>query len=146
MKELPDAVYAQVTALSEQGSQAFDREEFEHALTLFTRAWDVLPEPRTDWKAGIWILAGQGDCLFFLGRFCEAREIFMIALDAGIADEGTNTFAHLRLGEIDFELGSLDSAAQYLMRAFLLGGHELLASEDPKYGEFLRTRAVLDDA
>jgi tetratricopeptide (TPR) repeat protein len=146
MAELPDAIYAQVTELSDQGSQAFDRGEFEQALSVFTRAWEMLPEPRTEWKAGVWILAGQGDCLFFLCRFREAREIFIVALNADISDTGNNTFAHLRLGEIDCELGNLDSAAQYLMRAFMLGGHELLASEDPKYGEFLRTRAVLDDA
>jgi hypothetical protein len=42
-------------------------------------------------------------------------------------------FIHLRLGEIAFESGDRRRAADELARAYMGGGREAFATEDPKY-------------
>jgi len=51
-----------------------------------------------------------------------------------------NPFIHLRLGQCALEEGHLDEAAEHLARAYMLEGAEILAEDDPKYFEFLKTR------
>lgn len=141
---LPDDIYEKVTTLSEAANQEFERAEFTKALSLYDQAWDLLPPPKNPWEACLWLTAAQADCLYFLARFPEARERLQDALKlpGGIA----NTFVHLRLGEVEFELGNLDSAADHLMRAHAVGGPELLAAEPPRYLQFLSTRAIIGDS
>ena len=50
-----------------------------------------------------------------------------------------NPFLHLRLGQCQFELGSLDRAADELARAYMGAGEEIFEAAD-KYFEFLKTR------
>jgi hypothetical protein len=56
------------------------------------------------------------------------------------ADAIGNAFLHLRLGQSQFELGSLDRAADELARAYMAAGREIFDSDDEKYLAFLRTR------
>lgn len=90
----------------------------------------------------MWILAGIGDCHFFLKDFERARA----ALEAALQVRGAigNTFLHLRLGETLFELSLHDRAANELIRAYATGGPEAFVDEDPKYLEFLGSRADLE--
>ena len=53
-----------------------------------------------------------------------------------------NPFIHLRLGQCQFELGNPDRSADELMRAYMGGGPEIFGNDDPKYLEFLSTRAT----
>jgi hypothetical protein len=52
-----------------------------------------------------------------------------------------NPFIHFRLGQCQFELGNLDRAADELMRAYMGAGREIFDQDDPKYFQFLATRA-----
>ena len=40
---------------------------------------------------------------------------------------------HIRLGQVEFELGNLERGAEELARAYLQQGQNVFASEDPKY-------------
>lgn len=46
----------QIDALCEQGNALADKRDFPAALTKFWAAWDLLPEPQTEWPAATWIL------------------------------------------------------------------------------------------
>ena len=50
-----------------------------------------------------------------------------------------NPFLHLRLGQCQFELDSLDRAADELARAYLGAGSDIFEGAD-KYFAFLKTR------
>jgi hypothetical protein len=54
-----------------------------------------------------------------------------------------NPFLHLRFGQVLFDRGELDRAADELIRAYALEGEEIFANDDPRYLAFLRTRAIL---
>jgi tetratricopeptide (TPR) repeat protein len=139
MAELSDDIHEEIKRLCAQGDAQAEAGEFAAALPLYWAAFDLLPEPKTDWEAGTWTLAAIGDANFLSGDFEAGRDNLSNAMH--FPDAIGNPFLHLRLGQCQFELGNLDRAADELMRAYMGGGPELLADEDPKYLQFLSTRA-----
>ncbi len=135
--ELNDQTYQQITALCEQGDALADEERYAEALECFRQAWDLLPEPQTEWEAATWILAAVGDTEFLRGNYPAARDALSQAMYC--PDAIGNPFLHLRLGQAQFELGNHERAADELIRAYALGEEELWADEDPKYLDFLAT-------
>ncbi len=139
--ELDDALHAKITAHTTRGEQLFKRDKHSEAIGEYHQAWQLLPDPKEDWEAATWILAAIGDSLFMLKRFEESRDAFRHAMHCPKAIG--NPFLHLRLGQLNFELGDLDRSADELIRAYAVAGPEIFSSEDPKYLTFLGTRADL---
>jgi hypothetical protein len=107
-------------------------------LKKYGAAWDLLPEPKTQWEAATWILGTIGDVSFQSGDFGAGRDKLSLAMQC--PDAIGNPFLHLRPGQCQFELGSLDRAADELARAYMAEGTEIFGDEDPKYLDFLKTR------
>ena len=80
MAELNDHIYEQITALCEQGDELADAERYAEAIERFWQAWDLLPEPQTEWEAATWILAAVGDTEFLRGSHEAAREALSHAM------------------------------------------------------------------
>ena len=138
MAQLSDKVHERIQALCAKGDAFADDENYAAGLRTFWEAWDLLPEPRTDWEAATWILGAIGDANFLSGDFAAGRDNLSMAMRC--PDAVGNPFLHLRLGQCQFELGNLDRAADELARAYMAEGDELLEDEDPKYFAFLKTR------
>jgi tetratricopeptide (TPR) repeat protein len=139
MAELDDALYERIGALSEAGDALVEDGDYAGALEKYWQAFDLLPEPRTNWEAGTWLMAAVGDTNFHQGDYEAGRDNLGHAMH--FPDAIGNPFLHLRLGQCQFELGNLDRAADELMRAYMGGGPELFEDEDDKYLRFLGTRA-----
>jgi tetratricopeptide (TPR) repeat protein len=140
-KNLSRQVHSQITALSEQGSEQFDAGQYEEALRLWCQALELIPEPRENWEASTWVFTSIGDALYHLGRFEKALDALSNAIRC--PDGLGNPYLHLRLGQVQFELGNQDRAADELMRAYMGGGPEIFEDDEPKYLDFLKTRAQL---
>jgi tetratricopeptide (TPR) repeat protein len=136
--ELPDELYDKIKRLCAQGDQHAKSKQFDTALTLYWQAHDLLPEAKTDWAAGTWILTAIGDANFLSGDFEAGRENLSAAMHYPNAIG--NPFIHLRLGQCQFELGNLDRAADELARAYMGAGLEIFCEDDAKYLDFLETR------
>jgi tetratricopeptide (TPR) repeat protein len=136
VRELDDAVYHQITYLSERGNTLMDEGAPARAAEMFERALDLLPEPKTDWEAATWLNASLGDALFAQQQFAGARDRFLDALNC--PDGPTNPFVQLRLGECCHELGDAARAKQHLLRAYMLDGPQIFASEPRKYYDVIR--------
>ncbi|HET7434617.1 MAG TPA: tetratricopeptide repeat protein [Thermoanaerobaculia bacterium] len=134
--EMDDALYERLVACTNRGNERFDEDDYEGALAEFRAALELIPKPVEDWEAATWVLASIGDALFYLDRYPEAHEALAhaVACPGGL---GT-AFIHLRLGQVQFELGNTDRAKDELARAYMAGGPEIFAQEDPKYITFLR--------
>jgi hypothetical protein len=65
------------------------------------RAWDLLPEPKTEWEAATWILAAVGDANFLGADYVAGRDNLATAMHCPGAIG--NPFMHLRLGQCQFE-------------------------------------------
>jgi tetratricopeptide (TPR) repeat protein len=135
-EELDDKLYKRLVKVTEQGNQFYDAGDYRKALAKFEDGLAMRPEPIEKWEAATWCLASIGDSLFLLGRYPEAHEHLSHAM---VCPDGLgNPFIHMRLGQVQLELGNIDRAKDELARAYMGGGPELFAQEDPKYLAFLR--------
>lgn len=141
-QELPGTVHERIVALSGQGDAFAEDRRYDEAIAAYNQAWAMVPDPKTDWTASTWLLAAIGDACFRGGYFESAREALDYAMHC--PDAIGNPFIHLRLGQVRFEKGDPDGAADELIRAYMGAGPEIFEDEDPKYLTFLSTRAKLD--
>lgn len=137
MAELDGEVYARVQDFCRHGDALAECGDYSNALAQYWTAWDLLPEPKTDWEAATWILAAIGDANFLGGDFTAGRDNLSQAMHCPAAIG--NPFLHLRLGQCQFELGHLDRAADELTRAYMAAGVDIFAREE-KYLSFLKGR------
>ena len=144
MAELEDSVHEEIVRLCQQGDQLTETGAYDEAIKLYSDAWRLLPEPQQQWDAALWLLAAIGDASFLSRKFEDARNALQFCM-LHCPDALGNPFLHLRLGQAQFELQELDIAADELMRAYMGAGNDIFASEDPKYRDFLATRAKLHD-
>jgi tetratricopeptide (TPR) repeat protein len=138
MAELSEETHSQIARLCERGDQLAENGVFDEALKLYNAALALLPEPKSDWEATLWIYAAIGDSQFLSRDYASAKTTFVEAITehGGVG----NPFLHLRLGQSLFELDEKDAAAEELTRAYGLEGAELFEEDDVKYLDFLRTK------
>ena len=139
--ELDEPVYREVTRLCKAGDELAERGQYEDAVAEYNKAWKLIPQPKNNWKASTWILAAIADACFFIGKNKSAWQALEYAMTC--PDGLGNPFLHLRFGQVLFESGENDLAADELMRAYMGAGEEIFRDEDPKYFAFLKTRAII---
>lgn len=142
MAELSDKVYEEIETLCEKADALSDGGEYADAIRKYWEAYDLIPEPKADWEASLWVLGAIADANFMGGDFVAGRDNLANAMH--LPDAIGNPFLHLRLGQCQFELGELDRAADELTRAYGLAGEEIFEGEDKKYFEFLKTRIAMN--
>src|SRR6187399_1287203 len=129
--ELEDAVSDQIQRHCAKGDDSAKQALYPDALKEYWAAWDLLPEPKTQWEAATWILAAVGDANYLSGDFVAGRDNLSHAMHC--PDAIGNPFLHLRLGQCQFEVGNEDRAADEQARAYLTEGHQIFQGQDPKY-------------
>jgi len=104
-------------------------EDFRGAVDLFVEAFNLLPEPREQWNAAGWLLVALGENAIRAGSFQTAEGPLTDAMWC----PGTigNPWVHLRCGQMRFELGQQDRAADELARAYMGGGRDIFEGQDP---------------
>jgi tetratricopeptide (TPR) repeat protein len=139
--ELDDETYAEITRLCEEGDSLAGEAKYESAVAEYNKAWKLVPEPKNSWEASTWILAAIADACFLMGKGKSARQ----ALEYAMTCPGAvgNPFLHLRLGQVLFDANEKDAAVDELMRAYMGAGAEIFEKDEPKYFEFLKTRATI---
>ena len=139
--ELPAETHQAITAFCAEGDRLADLQRFEDALAQYGQAWALVPEPQNDWEAATWIVAAIADACFLKGDRAAARDAldYVMTCTAALG----NPFLHLRRGQVLFDDGELDAAADELMRAYMGAGPDIFEREDERYLTFLRTRAIL---
>jgi len=140
--ELPSTVYDAIQQFCADGDALASAGRYVEAIGEYNRAWEIVPEPKTRWNASTWILVAIGDSAFLANYNTSAKEALEYAM--GCPDAVGNPFLHLRLGQVLFDMGEHDRAADELMWAYMGAGADLFATEDQRYLSFLRTRAALD--
>ncbi|MEH0154370.1 hypothetical protein V6R21_09515 [Limibacter armeniacum] len=142
MTELKNDLHDMIKKLCEQGDELADNENYSQALDLYWKAFDLAPEPKTNWEATTWILAAIGDANFLNQDYKAGVDNLSNAMHCPNAIG--NPFLHLRLGQCHFEIQNLDRAADELARAYALEGEEVFTEDDSKYFEFLKTRLTIE--
>lgn len=139
--ELDPETHEALKTLCAQGDELAASGRYEEAIAHYSDAWALIPEPKNDWNAATWVMAALVDS-YYLGGY---RQHALDALDYAMTCPGAigNPFLHLRYGQVLFDTGDMDKAADELMRAYMGKGEDVFEREDPRYLDFLRTRAIL---
>jgi tetratricopeptide (TPR) repeat protein len=138
VKEIDNKTHEEITRLSQNGDAFAENGDYPKALAEYWKAFDLIPEPKTDWDAATWVLAAIGDANFLGNDFQAGVDNLSNAMHCPGAIG--NPFLHMRLGQCQFEVGNLDRAADEMTRAYALQGDEIFEEDDPKYLAFLKTR------
>lgn len=142
MTELSDDIYLEIQTLCETGDKLSENGNFATALENYWKAYDLIPEPKNDWDATLWVLTAIGDVNFLGEDFQAGADNLRVAMHCPGAIG--NPFVHLRLGQCLFEIGDLDKAAEELTRAYAIEGEKIFLSENSKYFQFLKTRIIVE--
>lgn len=124
--ELDDALYEQITKHSDIGEHYFEDGKYRKALEEYKKAFDLIPEPKTDWEASVWTLAAIGDSHYMLREFVSARGIFEQMLNEY---KEMNPFVLVRYGECLYETGDIEGARKYLVAAYELEGEDVFDND-----------------
>ena len=140
-EEMDDKLYQQMMAFCEAGDSAVESDEFDVAIHEFQQAFDLIPEPYQEWEASTWVLFSLGEAQFFNGQYEEAKESLAAVMHCPGAIG--NPLIHLRLGQVQYELGNFAKSKNELMRAYMGQGTEIFDGEDEKYFNFLKKEVAL---
>ena len=132
MKDLEPELKAQVVELCNKAVEAQEEERFHASNRDLQKVYELLPEPKAEWKAYSWLLSSMADNHFEQDEYQTAFEKFeeVFTLDAGSIENG---YLCLRRGQCALELEQDELAKQLLSRAFELEGKELFEDEHSKY-------------
>jgi tetratricopeptide (TPR) repeat protein len=142
MSSMSDTDSALIDKLSEEGNELAEANDFDGANKKFEEALAIVPQPKNEQEASMWLYASIGDMYFFKEDYDVSSENFYNALNC--PDGQSSGFVHLRLGENLFELDQKDNSLDSFMRAYMLEGKEIFDDEDKKYFEFLNEKVELD--
>lgn len=131
--ELSDELYAEITKHSDIGEHYFEDGKYRKALEEYKKAFELIPEPKTDWEASVWTLAAIGDSHYMLREFVSALKIFEQLMNE--YHEENNPFARVRYGECLYETGNTEAAREHLQAAFDMEGEEIF--DNDKYLKFI---------
>jgi len=141
--ELSDAISDQIEALSEEGNEFFDDEEYENAINIWKKALALIPQPQNTFAESLWLETSIGDAYFMLGDHENAMPYFLNAKGNIEENAYENPFIMLRVGQLYFEAGDFENAKEYLLRAYMFEGKEIFEGSKEKYFEFLQENVEL---
>src|SRR5437588_12340939 len=117
--QLPEALYAEVHALCEQGDEIMKAGDFESAKQKYLAALYLLPEDHKNLEAATWIYVAIGDAHFKMGNYEKSFKCFFNAVRC--PEGADNPYIHLRLGQNYYEQGKLEKAAGEFTKAYTGG-------------------------
>jgi tetratricopeptide (TPR) repeat protein len=140
--QLDQHIVALITDLCERGDDDVEAGLYEAAIGKYEEALSHVPKPLYAWAVTTWILTAVAEARYLQKNYGEAKATIMEAFRC----EGAigNAFLHLRLGQVEIELGAKGRGVDELIRAHERGGDEVFEGEDPKY--LALVRAAFDAA
>lgn len=138
MQELNEITHEKIKSVCADGDAFAAKKNYSDAVDCYTKAWELVPDPKENWNASTWILVALADAYFLAGAKEAALEALQNALRCPNAIG--NPFIHMRYGQTLFDLGNQELAADELTRAYMGGGESIFASEDVRYMQFLKSK------
>ena len=143
--ELPDHIYEQIEPLSAQGNDMMDDGRPAEALQAWRSAYELLPEPRDQWQAALWLHASMADAYYQLGNFSAASTAMREAINAPGGDD--NPYVHYMQGKSLLRLQD-EKAVDSLLKAYMLDGYDIFDRDEDEGEEALQVlqdRGLLGD-
>lgn len=132
MQDLEPTLKAQVVELCEKAVEMQDEERFHASNRELVKVQELLPEPKSDWKAYGWLVATMADNHFEQKQYAESYALLVETFEVD-SNADQNPFLLMRRGQCALELEKQDEALPFLAAAFELGGKEVFEDEHSKY-------------
>lgn len=129
--ELEDKVYNEILNLCNLGDSLVEEFKYDDAIKKYLEALDLVPLPKNEWEASMWIYTALGDTCFIKGDYEKAKDFLYEAINC--PDGLINPFVLLRLGETLYEVGEFEKAKEFLLKSYMLEGYKIFYDEDEKY-------------
>jgi len=129
--ELSDKIHDKIITLSDEGDFLLENEKTDEALEKFQEALVLVPSPKSDWEASLWLYAAIGDSFFIKEDFKKALGAFRDAYNC--PEAVNNPYINLKIGESYFELEDFEKAKEFLLRTYMLEGKEIFEDENEEY-------------
>jgi tetratricopeptide (TPR) repeat protein len=126
--QLSDKIYDAIDLLSKEGNTLMDEDNFDAAIEKWTQALYLLPAPKTEWEAFMWLSASIGDAHYQQSRHSLSLISFQDALNAPGGIE--NPFIHYRTGQCQVALGNIKLGIESLLKAYMLDGEDIFLAEN----------------
>jgi len=136
---LPEDLLGVVHNAATEGERHTAHGHYREAISAYKRGLSALPRPRSQWTASLWFKTAIGDAQWFDRDYAAASRTWVSAIIAGALG---NPFVHMRLGQTLLELGREHGARNELLRALMIGGVRVFQEEDPRYFQFIASRAL----
>jgi len=133
-----DKVFDKIEELCERGEEYMEQEKYPRAIKKFWKAFDLLPEPKTQYPAGTWLLTSIGDINFIVRNYKSG--VMNLTRAKQFPEAEGNPYIHFRLGQCLLEEGEDEKALKELQQAYDLEGKEIFNDEDPKYWAFFSSK------
>lgn len=140
-KELDPATHEAIKTHSAKGDRLAAAKAFDEAVAEYNKAWVLVPNPKNGWNAPTWILAAIADAAFLAGYKTSAREALQYAVTSAQERLGTRSCTSA-MARFCLMLASLTRPPTNSC-AYMAEVAEIFAAEDPRYLDFLKTRAKL---
>lgn len=143
VQELTIEISEQIEALSEQGNDYMDEENYKEAMKVWKQALALIPNPQNAYAETQWLETSIGDAYFLSEDFMKALTHFQNAKNNLENNAYENPFIMLRLGQALLENQQPEEAKEYLLRAYMFEGKEIFKNDDEKYFTFLKQNVDL---
>ncbi len=125
-----------IDGFTDQGDEAFEKEDFDGYIRFYKKAWGAIPEPKEEWELANAVMGGIAEGYYLKGDYDIALEYFKKALTCYRGD--VDSFINFRIGQIHYDKGDLGNSMSFLQKAWDLSEGRAFEDEDPKYLNFLK--------
>lgn len=129
--KLDKDLYKEILDLCSEGKFYVKIGKNTKAVENYKKALELIPEPKSDWRASFWIYASIGDAYFFDCMYKESLEAMLKAFEFPEGPE--NPLVLLRIGECFYEMREFDKAENYLLKTYKIRNKKIFEDEDSKY-------------
>jgi len=134
---LSDSISEKIDRLAIEGEAFFLKKEYTKAIERFEEGLNLIPEPKKNYEASLWFLAGIGDVYWFLDDYENSLSYWDQSLDVVTGNE--NAFVRFRKAQILFELNRFkDAFFEFQAYTQLDKKQVLFLDEDEKYLKFFQ--------
>ena len=128
MKDLEPELKEQVVALCQKGMEQAEIERYEASNRTFGKIYELIPEPKSEWKAYTWLQASRADNFFELKEYKQALDLLSESVELD-EDYKKNAYVRMRIGQCLHEMKQVGAAKEALQHAYELGGEEIFEDE-----------------
>jgi tetratricopeptide (TPR) repeat protein len=136
---ISEQLQLELDQLAAEGDRLAASGNYDDAIGVYQKGFDLIALPKESRNASLWFAVAIGDAQWFAKRHEEGLRTWQdaILIHGGFG----NPFIHMRRGQVLFELRNEKEASNELMRALLLGGEDIFATEPIDYWIFITSQA-----